>query len=67
MTTISFLLVDDEAPLIEIICRRLRQRGFAVECAFSGMEALQQLVEILVDIAADISLTVESRYCDPDH
>jgi DNA-binding NtrC family response regulator len=43
MSAVSFLLVDDEKPFIETIARRLRQRGFSVECAFSGIEALNRL------------------------
>lgn len=43
MTPISFLLVDDEQAFIEAVARRLRQRGFAVECAFSGQAALDRL------------------------
>ncbi|MFH2220243.1 MAG: response regulator [Pseudomonadota bacterium] len=43
MTSLNFLLVDDEKPFIEAVARRLRQRGFAVDCAFSGMEALNRL------------------------
>jgi DNA-binding NtrC family response regulator len=43
MTSFNFLLVDDEKPLVETIARRLRQRGFTVVCAFSGMEALDRL------------------------
>ncbi|NDY71236.1 response regulator [Desulfobacter hydrogenophilus] len=43
MTPINFLLVDDEKPFIDTLAQRLRQRGFAVICAFSGMEALNQL------------------------
>ncbi len=43
MTSFNFLLVDDEKPLVETIARRLRQRGFTVACAFSGMEALDRL------------------------
>lgn len=43
MGSISFLLVDDEKPFIETIARRLRQRGFTVDCAFSGKEALDRL------------------------
>ena len=43
MTSFNFLLVDDEKPFIETIARRLRQRGFTVDCAFSGMEALNLL------------------------
>ena len=43
MTPINFLLVDDEKPFIDNLAQRLRQRGFDVVCAFSGMEALNQL------------------------
>ncbi len=43
MTSFNFLLVDDEKPFIETIARHLRQRGFTVDCAFSGMEALNRL------------------------
>ncbi len=43
MTPISFLLVDDEQAFIETIARRLRQRGYEVECAFSGQAALDRL------------------------
>lgn len=43
MTPFHILLLDDEKPLIETLAQRLRQRGFIVECAFSGIEALNQL------------------------
>lgn len=43
MTSINFLLVDDEKSFIEAIARRLRQRGFIVDCAFTGVEALNIL------------------------
>ncbi|MCD4721450.1 MAG: response regulator [Desulfobacula sp.] len=43
MDTFNFLLVDDEKPFIETLAQRLRQRGFTVDCAFSGVEALSQL------------------------
>jgi DNA-binding NtrC family response regulator len=43
MTTIKFLLVDDEKHFVEILAERLRQKGFVVHCAFSGIEALNQL------------------------
>ena len=43
MASISFLMVDDEQAFIETVARRLRQRGFAVECAFSGQAALERL------------------------
>jgi CheY-like chemotaxis protein len=37
MTAFNILPVDDEKAFIETIARRLRQRGFTVDCAFSGM------------------------------
>lgn len=43
MSSINFLLVDDEEQFIETIAKRLRQRGFTVDCAFSGTEALTRL------------------------
>jgi DNA-binding NtrC family response regulator len=43
MTAFNILPVDDEKAFIETIARRLRQRGFTVDCAFSGMEALNRL------------------------
>ena len=43
MRPISFLLVDDERAFIEAIARRLRQRGHAVECVYSGQAALDRL------------------------
>jgi DNA-binding NtrC family response regulator len=45
MITFKFLLVDDEKPFIETMAQRLRQRGFKVACAFSGMEAQNRLEE----------------------
>ena len=43
MSSIHFLLVDDEEVLIETIAERLRLKGFIVDCALSGNEALNQL------------------------
>lgn len=43
MTSINFLLVDDEQPFVEALARRLRQRDYTVACAFSGTEALNLL------------------------
>jgi DNA-binding NtrC family response regulator len=43
MSSIHFLLVDDEEVLIETIAKRLRLKGFIVDCALSGNEALNQL------------------------
>lgn len=40
---IRFLLVDDERLFIETLAMRLEQRGFSVDCAFSGAEALALL------------------------
>ena len=43
MKPVSFLLVDDEQVFIEVMAERLRQRGYEVECAFSGEAALDRL------------------------
>jgi DNA-binding NtrC family response regulator len=40
---IHFLLVDDERLFVETLATRLVQRGFSVDCAFSGAEALALL------------------------
>ena len=42
-TSLRFLLVDDERQFVEVISERLRQRGFGVDCAYSGAEALARL------------------------
>jgi DNA-binding NtrC family response regulator len=39
------LLVDDEAPFVEALAKRLDRRGVKVISAFSGAEALQKLQE----------------------
>ena len=38
-----FLLVDDEKVFVEALAQRLEARGFKVDCAFSGAEALARL------------------------
>jgi DNA-binding NtrC family response regulator len=43
MNSICFLIVDDEKEFVEIIARRLRHRGYRVDCAFCGTEALEKL------------------------
>jgi DNA-binding NtrC family response regulator len=43
MASIHFLLVDDERLFIETLAERLAQRGFSVDCTFSGAEALALL------------------------
>ncbi|MDD3618547.1 MAG: response regulator [Desulfobulbaceae bacterium] len=45
MEPFNLLLVDDEAQFVETIARRLRKRGFTVDCASSGSEALEFLAE----------------------
>jgi DNA-binding NtrC family response regulator len=37
------LLVDDEAPFVEALAKRLDKRGVTVTAAFSGSEALEKL------------------------
>jgi DNA-binding NtrC family response regulator len=43
MSLINFLLVDDEKPFVDVIAQRLCQRGFSVDCAFTGIQALDIL------------------------
>jgi len=43
MRKIRVLLVDDEAPFVETMSKRLTKRDLEVECAFSGAEALARL------------------------
>jgi DNA-binding NtrC family response regulator len=41
----NVLLVDDEAPFVEALTKRLGKRGVNVTTALSGVEALQKLDE----------------------
>ena len=46
MLSTVVLLVDDEAPFVEAMERRLAKRGLDVKTAFSGDEALQRLKQL---------------------
>src|SRR5262245_29179004 len=55
--TRHLLLVDDEAALRDAIAEQLRDRGYAVDCAESGEEALTRLADFAYDIiVADLRL-----------
>ena len=43
MTNVKLLLVDDEARFVETLSKRLTARGYDVEGALSGPEALARL------------------------
>jgi DNA-binding NtrC family response regulator len=43
MPVLKLLLVDDEKPFVEAVGRRLSVRGFYVEYAFTGKEALERI------------------------
>lgn len=45
MALCTFLLVDDEQQFVETTAQRLRRRGYTVDCALSGAEALNKLAE----------------------
>ena len=45
MTTPLVMLVDDEAPFVETMAKRLKKRDLDVITAFSGQEALETLAE----------------------
>jgi len=44
------LVVDDSMLIRHTVCRYLEQRGFAVESATNGMEALDLLKTVLPDV-----------------
>lgn len=46
----KLLVVDDEEPNRDLLSRRLRKAGFAVECAASAQEALEALDKTRIDL-----------------
>jgi DNA-binding response OmpR family regulator len=53
----SVLLVDDEEPIVAVLSRALRARGFAVRVATTGADALLALAEEVPGVMLlDISL-----------
>lgn len=44
------LVVDDSMVIRHTVCRFLEERGFAVEAASNGMEALEVLKRVLPDL-----------------
>jgi DNA-binding response OmpR family regulator len=53
----NVLLVDDEAPIADVLARSLRARGHTVRIALTGMDGLLALSEEVPDVMLlDISL-----------
>jgi DNA-binding response OmpR family regulator len=53
----NVLLIDDEAPIADVLARSLRAHGNTVRVAFTGMDGLLALTEEVPDvILLDISL-----------
>lgn len=53
----SLLLVDDEAPIADVLARSLRARGHEVRVVYTGLDALLALSEEVPDLMLlDISL-----------
>ena len=50
MSVVKLLLVDDEARFVETLSKRLAARGFDVEGALSGPQALERLRERPCDV-----------------
>jgi two-component system response regulator AtoC len=50
MATRHILLVEDEAPLREVVAEQLTDRGFHVEQAASGEEAIDRLASFAFDV-----------------
>ena len=55
---IRLLLVDDEVGYLEVLCKRLRRRGFEVTGAKSGAEAIREARDQDFD-AAVVDLKME--------
>ncbi len=43
MTLAKILLVDDEVPFVETMTKRLNKRGFDIQSAHTGQDALEKL------------------------
>lgn len=55
----SVLLVDDERPIRRTLSRWLARRGFEVECAANGSEALKLIDQAQFDvIVSDVNMPV---------
>ena len=55
----TVLLVEDNEMNLDMLCRRLVRKGYAVETATNGEQAIQQAVNIQPDvILMDMSLPV---------
>lgn len=46
----TILIVDDEQPIINALCRLLRQDGYSILCATNAMEGLEILAKNEVDV-----------------
>jgi len=59
----SILVVDDETVVVEIAKRKLEDRGYEVQTAFNGVEALDQLKAKIPDlILLDIQMPEMNGY-----
>lgn len=47
---IKILLVDDERDIVEVTKMRLRSKGFEVECAYDGLDAMNKVREAKPDV-----------------
>lgn len=57
---LDFLLVDDDEAFGAVLSRALQRRGFRVECAVNGSQALQLREEVPLRIVLDLNLEGES-------
>lgn len=57
MSETTVLLVDDEAPIVDVLGRMLRARGYIVRTAMCGRDALYALSEEIPDVVLlDVNL-----------
>ena len=60
---IKLLLVDDEVNIVMVTKRYLEARGFEVECAYDGLDALNKVKEVRPDLVLlDLFMPVMHGY-----
>ena len=57
------LVVDDDRDIVEVLAKTLRRKGFAVQCAFDGAEAMQAVRQKKPDVMLlDLKMPVMDGY-----
>ncbi len=60
---IKILLVDDERDIVEVTKMRLWSKGFEVECAYDGLDAINKVGKVKPDVVLlDLFMPVMHGY-----